>query len=160
MDEIKIYRGALTASEVLTEFNRGSALVMGTLSTSTNSRTAESASSEYCIPGDTSTCDPPVARWDFNEKSGQTAYDSSGNGNNGTLGANSSAGSDDPSWTIGKKGAGLSFDGSNDYVIVSDSNSLDITNSITIMGWFKLNLLQNYQHILAKRQGTNCQLRL
>lgn len=37
--------------------------------------------------------------WHMTEGSGQTITDSSGNGNNGTLGANASVGSDDPTWT-------------------------------------------------------------
>ena len=56
-----------------------------------------------CIPGDTSTCDPPVGQWNFDEKSGTTAYDTSGNGNDGTL-------TNGPSWARGKFGSALSFD--------------------------------------------------
>lgn len=39
-----------------------------------------------------------------------------------------------PMWVDGKYNKGLSFDGLNDYVQVPDSNSLDVTNSLTISG--------------------------
>ena len=39
-----------------------------------------------------------LAQWAFNEGSGQTVADSSGNGRNGTLGASTAAGADDPTW--------------------------------------------------------------
>lgn len=39
-----------------------------------------------------------LAQWAFNEGSGQTIVDTSGNGRNGVLGASTAAGSDDPTW--------------------------------------------------------------
>ena len=39
-----------------------------------------------------------LAQWAFNEGSGQTVADASGNGRNGTLGASTAAGGDDPTW--------------------------------------------------------------
>jgi hypothetical protein len=39
-----------------------------------------------------------LAQWAFNEGSGQGVVDSSGNGRNGTLGASTAAGADDPTW--------------------------------------------------------------
>jgi len=65
----------------------------------------------------------------FNEGSGNIAYDSSFYNNHGTIyGA---------TWTDGKFGKALSFDGVDDYVEVADSSSLDITDEITIMAWVK-----------------------
>lgn len=52
-----------------------------------------------------------VGWWKFNDGSGQTLKDYSGKGNHGTLGADSGASTDDPTWTS----QGLSFDGG-DYV--------------------------------------------
>jgi len=50
-----------------------------------------------------------VAEWKMDEKTGTNAYDTSGNGNTGTLTLG-------PTWTNGKVGAALKFDGNNDYV--------------------------------------------
>jgi hypothetical protein len=60
-----------------------------------------------------------VGYWPFNgpDISGTTAYDRSGKGGNGTLG-------NGPTKTIGKIGQGLSFDGTNDYVSASGSQSV------------------------------------
>jgi hypothetical protein len=71
-----------------------------------------------------------VGYWNFDEGDGTIAYDSSGYGNDGTItGA---------SWTTsGIIDGGLEFDGSGDYIIVTDSASLDITNEITISIWVK-----------------------
>jgi hypothetical protein len=66
--------------------------------------------------------------WKFDEGSGNTAGDSSGNGNTGTL-INS------PTWVNEKYGKGLSFDGFDDYVRVEASSSLDVTNQVTLEAW-------------------------
>jgi len=137
IDEYKFYYYALTEDEINIDYNSGSARVMGSLSSDTgNTAPSTAASQEYCIPGDTATCSPPVARWDFNEGIGSSAYDTSGNGNNGGLGAGTAA----PSWTTGKVGKGLRFDGSNDYVNVGNPSSLQIATNgqITMSTWIKV----------------------
>ncbi len=64
----------------------------------------------------------------FDEGSGTVAHDSSGYQNHGTL-------VNGPTWTTGKFGKALRFDGVNDWVSVPDSPSLDITKTITIEAW-------------------------
>ena len=66
-----------------------------------------------------------VGAWHFDEGGGSTTYDSSGNDNDGTIyGA---------TWTDGKFGKALSFDGSNDYVALS--HSLPDMSTLTIGVW-------------------------
>ncbi len=60
-----------------------------------------------------------VASWTFDEASGSTAADSSGNNNTGTL-VNA------PTHTAGKVGNGLSFNGTSQVVNIPSSTSLDI----------------------------------
>ncbi len=79
----------------------------------------------------------PVARYSFDEGSGSTVNDISGNGNNGTWG-----GSGKTHWVHGKYGWAGNFNGSSDYVTVPDSSSLDITGGITIEAWAKTNAIQ------------------
>jgi hypothetical protein len=67
--------------------------------------------------------------WLFDEGSGDVAADSSGNGNDGAF-------MGDPTWISGKFGNALEFDG-DDYVSVNDSDSLDMTDQITVMFWFR-----------------------
>jgi hypothetical protein len=76
-----------------------------------------------------------VGYWNFDEASGVLTGDSSGYDNIGTL-------STGPTWVDGKYGKALSFDGINDYVEVPDSDSLDITNEITIEAWINFNPLK------------------
>jgi hypothetical protein len=79
----------------------------------------------------------PVGYWKMDENTGQYAYDTSGDNNNGTLGANSSPDTDDPTWDNGKFGAGLKFDGNNDYVNAGNGANLNITGAITVEAWIK-----------------------
>lgn len=58
-----------------------------------------------------------VAWWTFDDMSGTTAADSSGNGHTGTLNGN-------PQWVTGYFGGALRFDGSGDYVEISYSSKL------------------------------------
>ncbi len=130
IDEVKIYPYALTEDEVRLEYNRGSALVFGAKSTAADGTTADnSAGREYCVPGDTATCNAPVAEWKLDEGTGTSAQDTSGGGNTGTL-------TSGPVWTKGKLGKALKFDGSDDYVTVPHTTSLTLTN-FTVSTWFK-----------------------
>jgi len=79
----------------------------------------------------------------FNEGSGTTAYDSSFYNNHGTL-------VNGPTWVDGKYGKALSFDGSDDYVEVADSESLDITDEITIVVWAKPDGANEMGYLVAK----------
>jgi hypothetical protein len=80
----------------------------------------------------------PIAYWKFDEGTGTTIYDSSSNQNNGSLGAGSSA----PAWQTEEQcvsGKCLYFDGTDDYVNVSDKQVQHFDNNFTVQGWIKLN---------------------
>ena len=81
-----------------------------------------------------SSVDPSVAKWHFDEGSETTANDSSGNNNTGILINN-------PQWVDGKENKALEFDGLNTYVNVNDSNSLDVTNALSIEAWVKSDVI-------------------
>jgi hypothetical protein len=70
----------------------------------------------------------PTATYAFNEESGNTTSDASGNGNTGTLFG--------PSWTTaGRYGNALSFNGTNAYVEAANSNSLNPGTAATLSAW-------------------------
>jgi len=72
-----------------------------------------------------------VGWWKFDEGSGITTGDSSGSNNTGTL-------ANGPTWTTGKIGGALSFDGVDDYVNLSTPASLtSLTYPITLSLWIK-----------------------
>ena len=120
LDEVKLYNYALTAEEVLIDMNQGSASVMGNLSTDSSGNPDNSASRAYCVPGDSSTCNPPIAEWKFDEKTGGTAYDISDT-NDATLGSTAGTDAITPSWySPGKYGSSLDFNGTSTAVDIGD----------------------------------------
>ncbi len=70
-----------------------------------------------------------VGHWKFDEGSGNIAVDVSGYGNDGTING--------ATWTTGKFGPGLNFDGTDDDVDCGNDESLNITGEITIALWIK-----------------------
>jgi len=89
--------------------------------------------------------DPSLAGWwKFDEGSGTTANDSSGNENHGTFNG-------DPQWVNGKFGKALKFDGSSDYLDVPDSDSLDINgDQLSIVAWINGESWSLAKHIVRK----------
>jgi len=87
----------------------------------------------------------PNAYWKFDEIMGKSAFDSSGNGNNGTISG--------ATWTAGKIGNALSFDGINGYVKAGNKANLNINgNQITIEAWvYPKSLSESY--IVSKFNG-------
>ncbi|KKU99167.1 MAG: Fibronectin type III domain protein, partial [Candidatus Jorgensenbacteria bacterium GW2011_GWC1_48_8] len=74
--------------------------------------------------------------WNFEEGSGATTYDSSGAGNVGTWNGSGSH------WASGRVGTyGGQFNGTNDYLDVGNTSSLNITGNITFMAWVYLTSL-------------------
>lgn len=144
LDEVKIYSGALSLQDVQVEYNHASQTQLGSLSTSSDGVTiANDTARGYCVPGDTSTCNTPVLELQMDENSGTSAFDTSGNGNTGTLTLG-------PTWTAGKLGPAVSFDGSDDYITVTDANSLDLTTSGSAMAWVRRTSTGTYDTILGK----------
>ena len=90
-----------------------------------------------------------VGYWSFDEGSGSIAYDSSSNGNHGTING--------ASWTSGISGNALMYDGIDDYVLVPDSDSISIGNQdLTISVWIKPLYNNTVNHvILSKVQGAH-----
>lgn len=74
-----------------------------------------------------------LAYWKFDAGVGSTAIDSTGNGNTGTItGA---------TWTVGKVGGALNFDGGENYVELPDTNLS--TDNLTINLWFRTSSYDN-----------------
>ena len=133
LDEVKIYNSALTPEQIKLDMNGGKALQLGGQTSATG---AMGQSAEYCVPGDATSCAGPVGEWKFDEKTGGTANDTSGSGNNGTL-------TNSPTWTRGNYGSGIYFQGdSTDSCVYLGSPAalqFQSDNQITINAWVKLN---------------------
>jgi hypothetical protein len=77
--------------------------------------------------------------------SGTTWTDLSGNSNTGTL-------TNGPTYSS-ENGGSIVFDGSNDYVNIPNSASLNITSSISFGGWFYPTYTSAYQTLVVKSSG-------
>jgi len=86
-----------------------------------------------------------VGHWKFDESSGTIAYDSSGNGNDGTV-------QGDPQWVAGMIGSGaLSFDGTDGYVEIGDDASLSMTDTLTITVWVNVPDFNAFYMLVCKQ---------
>ena len=127
----------------VTTFTPTSALASNTTYTATVSGAQSTSGVAMTAPFSwsfTTTASAPstglVAAYSFNEGSGSTVYDSSGNGNNGTI--------SNATWsTAGKYGDALSFNGSNALVSVNDSTSLHLTTGMTLEAWVDPSTVSN-----------------
>jgi len=99
----------------------------------------------------------PVAQWDFNEGSGDTAYDTTDNNNDGTLNY-SPAGSNTSyadMWTSGKYGSAIEFDGTDDYVDNSKANFRSGDSEGTIEAWIKTSSSTAQTLVMSGDEGTS-----
>jgi hypothetical protein len=87
----------------------------------------------------------PVAAYGFNEGTGSTVADVTGNGRTGTISG--------ATWTsTGKFGAALSFDGIDDWVTVADAAALDLTTSMTLEAWVFPTAVGSWRNVLMKER--------
>lgn len=91
----------------------------------------------------------PVGFWKFDEVSGSTAIDNSGQGNHGTINGATRA--------TGKIGQALSLDGMNGYVDAGSATVLDNIDIKTVSAWIKLNSFGEGSagRIIDKDDGNN-----
>ena len=89
--------------------------------------------------------DTVVGIWLFDDGSGNTAEDASGNGNDGEL-------IDSPEWVGGKFGDALEFDGGN-YVEVPASASFSYDKGYSFAIWFKANNVNSQQGPIGQNGG-------
>lgn len=91
-----------------------------------------------------------VGRWNFDEAAGTIAYDSAGNNYGGTL-------RNSPTRTASacKAGYCLSFNGTDNYVEVSDpaSGALDPTTQYSLSLWVKTTSTAAYAFVISKSNG-------
>ncbi|TMA28129.1 MAG: LamG domain-containing protein, partial [Deltaproteobacteria bacterium] len=84
-----------------------------------------------------------VAAYGFEEGSGTSVTDASGNNNNGTL-------SNVTRTSTGRYGGGLVFNGTDALVTIPDANSLDLTTGMTLEAWVFPTSLGGWRDIVYK----------
>ena len=88
----------------------------------------------------------PILSLPMNEGTGTTTADASGNGSNGVLQNGST-------WTTGKFGTGVKFDGSNDVVYVSSPTALNtVKTGVTVSAWVYRNANQSGDVSVVSRE--------
>ena len=136
IDEVKIFRSALTPDAIKVLYNQSSGTNMGALSTDSSGVTSWSANDEYCPPGQETTCVPPVGHWKLDENTGTTEVKDSSTNNitenmNGSMTA--------ANWIPGKLGSALDFDGVDDYLGKGPAGETDtqlqIIGDLTVGFW-------------------------
>ncbi|MDD4924651.1 MAG: LamG domain-containing protein [Dehalococcoidales bacterium] len=126
IDDVRIYNYARTPSQIQQDYNAGFAAHFG-------------PKTDCDLDPGACTTNGLVGYWDMEEGSGILIHDQSGNNNNGTTTNMVTP------WTGGvipgsggKKGGGaLYFDGTNDWVSVKQSPSLNAINEFTASFWIK-----------------------
>jgi PKD repeat protein len=85
----------------------------------------------------------PVSRWKFDENSGTIAYDSIGDNDASIYNAK---------WSTGTaiNGTAMYFDGSGDYLVVSDDDSLDFDQNMSLVFWLRLRSDNDEYSIVGK----------
>jgi alpha-L-arabinofuranosidase len=84
-----------------------------------------------------------AAHWAFDEGTGTTAADSSGNNHTGTLGANAT-------WATGEVGPhSVSFNGTGNGNVDVPGPVVDTSQSFTVSAWVKLNSMSGYQTVVS-----------
>ncbi len=85
-----------------------------------------------------------VGRWTFDEGKGSIARDVSGRSNHGTV-------MGDAKWTEGRIGGALEFDGTDDFVSIRNESNFDITGSVTVSAWIRVeSFTKSWQAIVTK----------
>ncbi len=68
----------------------------------------------------------PIAQWHLDENTGTIAYDAIGS-NDGTING--------ATWDTGVSGSALRFNGTDDYIEVQDSSTLDLSSALSLEAW-------------------------
>jgi len=141
IDELRILNNSLAASEVREDYTRG----IADLYFKARSGDYYKNFNQFKVLS---------LRMDADPENSSRTLDSSGFGNDGSLSGGAYFGE-------GYLGTGMVFDGSDDYVNVSDSDSLGITGPITLECWAKMNSvgvaagsLTDNQYFISKASST------
>ena len=85
-----------------------------------------------------------VGHWTFDEGKGSIARDVSGRDNHGTVMGGAK-------WNMGIIGGALEFDGTDDFVSIPNESQFDITGSITVSAWIRVeSFTKSWQAIVTK----------
>jgi hypothetical protein len=88
-----------------------------------------------------------VAAWGFDEGSGTTAGDATGNGHSGAI--------FNATWATGKFGGALSFNGVDAWVTVADAADLHLASGMTLEAWVRPSEVSGFETVILKERGSS-----
>lgn len=93
----------------------------------------------------------------FEEGSGTTTSDASGNNNNAYVPGGTTPAATAPDWTTDKKfgNYALNFDGNTDFLQIDDNSTLDFTTAFTMEAWVNFGDAKVWQPIFSKRNANH-----
>lgn len=86
----------------------------------------------------------PVAAYAFEEGTGTTVADTTGRGHTGTI--------RQATWTTGRNGGALSFDGVDDWVSINDAADLRLGTALTIEAWVNPTKVDSWRTVVMKER--------
>ncbi|MDF1498678.1 MAG: hypothetical protein P1P85_05015 [Patescibacteria group bacterium] len=136
LDEVRLYNYVRIADEIRLDYQAGYATHLG-------------PSGKTCSQDPASCMDYGlVGSWGFDEGAGTMAYDSSDEGNDGTLTNSPKWTTDSPSKGSGRQGGSLKFDGVDDYI--TSNFQFSIFNFQSISNWINFQTLATGKPIIGK----------
>ncbi|HKA82324.1 MAG TPA: LamG domain-containing protein [Acidimicrobiales bacterium] len=120
IDEARVYDRALTEAEIRADME--TPVATGGAAGGQASPVAGPQAARLAAAG-------PVAAYSFDEGTGSSLGDGSGNGNVGTVSG--------ATWSQGRYGTALRFNGADDVVRVPPSTSLDVGPALTLSAWIR-----------------------
>jgi hypothetical protein len=114
VDEVRVYNRALSAAEVKAQYDASA---------------PDRANTSVSTPQGTGRLDSGLAGyWKLDEGSGTSASDASTSGSTGTL-------TNGPTWTTGRIGSAVDFDGANDTIEATSVSQTDNLTQVSMCAW-------------------------
>ncbi|HBL00218.1 TPA: hypothetical protein DDZ02_00240 [candidate division WWE3 bacterium] len=158
IDEVSIYNFDIGSDRAKLFLNDSKTSQWGAVSTDSSGNPSNSYDREFCVPGDTATCEAPFGHWKFdegswiNDDSTLSVLDSSVNQYNLRSGP---AGSGPTGGQIGKFGYAGYFDGGDDYLQEPTNADLSInTEDFSISTWIYKAPPVSTDVVIAKKATT------
>ncbi|NCC23337.1 MAG: LamG domain-containing protein, partial [Alphaproteobacteria bacterium] len=150
IDDVRLYDQALTASQIAAIYNGGTGCADCTNPSGVAGQVIYNESGDilqYCdgaqwiAIGENSLLSGLVGHWTLDETSGTTAFDASGNGNDGTMQGGLDAGNDS---VAGQVGTATEFDGTDDYINIGNLPAINGASQVTLAAWMKRTVPGDY----------------
>lgn len=119
---------------------------VNTLDFSISSGNIQEAISQYCPIGEE--CLGPIAEWELNENSGIETI------NSGTTIISPLVLTNGPIWTSGVSGSAVDFDGTNDFLLGSNTLNFERTDSFSISTWVRKDRNGSNEAIISKMESS------